>query len=201
MRSRLIPLLVGSLVSGAALTGQVEYAPESLAACRAEMSTLCQGTKNGGGRILACLKANEPKLSSPCKAAAIAPPTDMTDGTPGVNLAVEIDGVRSDKGFVWLMIDNDAAVFPRGRHRMIVVPAKSGNMTLTFHGLKPGPYAFTVYHDENDNGQLDNQEDGHLEGFAYSNNVMTYSFEKSKLDLKADSKAVVRLFYELPGRK
>ena len=37
-------------------------------ACKADIDKLCQGIPPGGGRIAACHKANEAKVSQPCKA-------------------------------------------------------------------------------------------------------------------------------------
>ena len=36
-------------------------------ACKAEAQSICKGTKPGGGRMLACLKANMAKLSPECQ--------------------------------------------------------------------------------------------------------------------------------------
>jgi hypothetical protein len=36
-------------------------------ACKADVEKLCQGIPPGGGRLMACLKANEAKVSAPCK--------------------------------------------------------------------------------------------------------------------------------------
>jgi hypothetical protein len=36
--------------------------------CRADVQKLCAGTEPGGGRIAACLRENEAKLSPPCQA-------------------------------------------------------------------------------------------------------------------------------------
>ena len=36
-----------------------------------------------------------------------------------------------------------------------VVPAKAGEMTVTFDSLKPGEYGIKVFQDENRNGKLD----------------------------------------------
>ena len=38
-------------------------------ACRADAKKVCNGTKPGGGRLLACLKQHEAELSPDCKAA------------------------------------------------------------------------------------------------------------------------------------
>lgn len=40
----------------------------AMQACRADAQKLCASTQPGGGRIAACLRENEAKLSSPCQA-------------------------------------------------------------------------------------------------------------------------------------
>ena len=37
-------------------------------ACKGDVKTFCKDVKQGGGRVLRCLKANEDKVSDPCKA-------------------------------------------------------------------------------------------------------------------------------------
>ncbi len=41
-------------------------------ACKADVTTLCQGIQPGGGRIRACLRANKDRLSDGCKSAIAA---------------------------------------------------------------------------------------------------------------------------------
>ena len=42
--------------------------PMGHGACKADAEKLCSGVQPGGGRILACMKANKDKLSDACKA-------------------------------------------------------------------------------------------------------------------------------------
>jgi uncharacterized protein (DUF2141 family) len=200
MNRRVIPLLAAFVFSAAAWTDPIEYAPGELGACRAEISAVCAGVRNGGGRIVQCLRANVPKLSSPC-ARAVAPPGADASADASSSLTIEVRNVRSDTGVIWLTLDDDAASFPRGRHRTLVMPAATGSVTATFHGLKAGSYAFVAYHDENDNGRIDDQADGqHLEGFAYSNDVHALDAAKSMVKVSGNSTASVRLEYSLPPR-
>ena len=41
-------------------------------ACAADYKSLCTGVQPGGGRIIACLKENEAKLSANCQKALMA---------------------------------------------------------------------------------------------------------------------------------
>ncbi len=54
--------------------GNVASAQQSVIreACAADYKSLCTGVQPGGGRIIACLKENETKLSSNCQKALTA---------------------------------------------------------------------------------------------------------------------------------
>jgi hypothetical protein len=44
-----------------------DFTAEQRAACKGDYETFCKGTMPGGGRVLACLRKNESKLSAACK--------------------------------------------------------------------------------------------------------------------------------------
>jgi hypothetical protein len=44
-----------------------DFTAEQRAACKGDYETFCKGTMPGGGRVLACLRKNEGKLSAACK--------------------------------------------------------------------------------------------------------------------------------------
>jgi hypothetical protein len=71
MKNWLISLCALGLFSGAAYA-QDPGAPapagdNARAACKADYQKLCQGTRMGGGRALACLKDHMDQLSPACK--------------------------------------------------------------------------------------------------------------------------------------
>lgn len=61
-------LTVGVLMTGVAPAFAADTAAIQTA-CRSDFQALCKGTKPGGGRIIACLKAHDSKLSAGCRAA------------------------------------------------------------------------------------------------------------------------------------
>jgi uncharacterized protein (DUF2141 family) len=90
------------------------------------------------------------------------------------DLTVTIDGIRNDKGDVYLAVfasprdwpDGDRASYQEKR------AAKPGAITITLTGLAPGTYAAGSYHDENGNGKMDKNFVGMpVEGFAISNDI------------------------------
>jgi hypothetical protein len=57
------------IAGAAALCVTVAFSPGALAApsCKADVDKFCAQVKPGGGRIVQCLKQNEPQLSDSCK--------------------------------------------------------------------------------------------------------------------------------------
>lgn len=63
---RLAAVTVGLvLLSGAAFAQ--DFTAEQRAACRGDYNKFCQGTRPGGGRVLACLNKQHAKLSAECR--------------------------------------------------------------------------------------------------------------------------------------
>lgn len=85
-------------------------------------------------------------------------------------LIVTVDGVRNGAGEISLGLYASEADWPRGRPLAhIVLPAAPGRLTYTFQDLKPGRYALSGFHDENDNGVFDTNVFGlPKEGFVFS---------------------------------
>jgi uncharacterized protein (DUF2141 family) len=89
------------------------------------------------------------------------------------DLRVVVEGLRSDKGHVNLGLYDDPDKFP-GRAGVIQsgrAKIQAGRAEFTFRDLKPGRYAVSLFHDENDDGQFNRSLIGlPLEGYGFSNN-------------------------------
>lgn len=87
------------------------------------------------------------------------------------SLTVSIEGVRSPKGKVRAgLLKADLAAGVANSAGGVVEAASVGSMTLTFQGLEPGEYAVQIFHDENDNGEMDSNLFGiPSEGYGFSN--------------------------------
>jgi Cysteine rich repeat len=68
MKTVFISFVALITVSTAALAADVSDRA-GRASCKADVEKLCANVERGGGRIVQCLKENEAKLSTPCKAA------------------------------------------------------------------------------------------------------------------------------------
>lgn len=95
---------------------------------------------------------------------------------PAADLTVEIRGIRSADGGVFLAVHGPQtkSTFPSGdevaaaRHE----PARAGTLRFVFDDLAPGRYALAAFHDENGNGALDTNLIGMpKEGYGFGNDA------------------------------
>jgi hypothetical protein len=63
---RLAAIAAGFLLASGAALAQ-DFTAEQRAACRGDYNKFCQGTRPGGGRVLACLSKQHEKLSDACR--------------------------------------------------------------------------------------------------------------------------------------
>jgi uncharacterized protein (DUF2141 family) len=79
-------------------------------------------------------------------------------GAPNTaSLTVKVTGVSDKGGDLRVGVYDEATFGVRGSKPVAgtVVPAKAGEMKVTFDSLKPGEYGIKVFQDENGNGKLD----------------------------------------------
>ena len=90
------------------------------------------------------------------------------------DLRVVINGLRNDKGTVYMTVYNDATFFPRQTEKALTASIISAEQSETiFISLPFGEYAVSVFHDENNNGRIDTGFFGiPREGVGASNNKM-----------------------------
>jgi len=119
------------------------------------------------------------------------------------DLTITIGGARSANGSLGLAVFNSESAFPRVPQAFasVRIRAGQGDVVFTFHGLAPGKYAVSSYHDENDNGKLDTDALGFpTEGFGFSNEARGTTgppaFAKAAFDLGDQNKSVtIKLVY------
>lgn len=91
------------------------------------------------------------------------------------NVQVRLAGLANSRGTIRIAIFNRAEGFPATHTkaaRLLNLPAQKGLVEFSLHGLARGQYAIAVYHDENNDGQLNTNLLGiPQEGYAFSNNV------------------------------
>ena len=91
------------------------------------------------------------------------------------DLTVTIDGVDNAQGSVLgaLYANESSFLNPAYAVARFKVKASQGEAHYIFHGLAPGRYALSTFHDANDNGKLDRNLFGvPVEGFGFSNDAV-----------------------------
>lgn len=117
-----------------------------------------------------------------------------------VKLEVIIKNIKEPKGTIRVGLFTTEKDFLKNAAEGKIVKASGKEITVVFENLKPGDYAVSVIHDENENGELDANIMGiPKEGFAFGNNAMgTFgppSFDKAKRSLTKDEKQIIALRY------
>jgi uncharacterized protein (DUF2141 family) len=88
------------------------------------------------------------------------------------SLVVNIIDIKNTNGDILIGLYDSTSNFPRKVSTGKVVKVMDKEMQVTFSDLKPGNYAVSVLHDENQNKDLDLNIIGMpKEGYGFSNNV------------------------------
>ena len=116
---------------------------------------------------------------------------------------IKVTGIRSPIGKIVLNVFKDNASYDAEKpYKNFVFDKKAmanGTLTVDFE-IEPGIYGFTIVDDENNNGKIDKNFIGvPKEGFGFSNFFMEKmkkpKFDDFKVDLKTQSKIVIRVKY------
>ncbi len=98
----------------------------------------------------------------------------------GQTLLVEVKGIRTDNGLVYVTIYDDPKAFETSSTTSYVTytakEATGNPVIFTFNRLHGGPFALSIFHDENSNGIFDLVDQLPREGWGYSNNVGADSY-------------------------
>lgn len=120
-----------------------------------------------------------------------------------IDLHLVLTGLRSSKGTARLCLWRDGTSFPNCRKgqdiRMEDAPA-APVVRLDLSGLRPGAYAVSVIHDENDNRKLDKNLIGiPTEGVGFSRNPTIVfgppSFKAARFDATTGTTQEIRMKY------
>jgi uncharacterized protein (DUF2141 family) len=125
------------------------------------------------------------------------------------DLKVTIAGVQSSAGALMIGLYDNATGYAQaiantgqagllkdeGRLVGVTMRAKNGAESVGFMDLPPGRYAVIVFHDQNDNGLMDEDATGiPQEGYGFSNNASSFlgapSFDAAAFDLGAAATAI-----------
>ncbi len=91
----------------------------------------------------------------------------------GITLTVVIENVLNDEGYVLSALHSQETFMKAEGLETRKDKAKKGPLTLTFTNIKPGTYAISILHDENENNRMDFEANGMpKENYAMSQNSM-----------------------------
>jgi uncharacterized protein (DUF2141 family) len=118
------------------------------------------------------------------------------------DLTVNIENIENNKGDILIGIYDSLARFPRKVSTGKVIKVTGKEMQVKFSDIKPGNYAVSVLHDENQNKDLDQGMLGKpKEGYGFSNNVMGVvgppSFRKARFHIP-DGKSSISITLKYP---
>ncbi len=110
-----------------------------------------------------------------------------------VDLTIEISGMQTDKGKVFVALYNSEKIFLTSNKatKGTSVTVKDGKSVAHFKGLKKGEYAVSLFHDENENNKMDTKIFGiPKEPYGFSNNASGFmgppKYKDAKFSLVAD---------------
>ncbi len=101
-------------------------------------------------------------------------------------IEVTVSNIKKHVGEIRVGLFNSKETFLEKAVEGKVVKVTGDKATVVFEQIQNGEYALSVFHDENENGELDTNAIGiPKEGFAFGNNAMgTFgppSFDKAKV--------------------
>ena len=90
------------------------------------------------------------------------------------NLNVTIDKVNSSDGKILAQVFKGKENYKNGKpESSLIIPAKKGENTFSFQNLEHGEYAVRLFHDINNNNDLDTNVFGMpTEGYGFSNQAV-----------------------------
>lgn len=114
-------------------------------------------------------------------------------------VTVTIENIKGTKGSIRIGVFDKEDDFLKKAIDGKVVKVEGDKVTVEFDKLKPGTYAISVIHDENENGELDTKMGIPKEGIGFSNNVMGKfgppSYEKSQFKLESEKTLTIKMIY------
>ncbi len=116
------------------------------------------------------------------------------------NISVTINNIEEAKGVVEISLYNQAATFPhsKGRFKTANATVNGNSVTYQFTNIPDGDYAIALFHDVNNNGQMDKNIFGiPKEPYGFSNNIVhkmsAPNFKECMFSLKGSTNLTISL--------
>ncbi|MDT7832820.1 DUF2141 domain-containing protein [Flavobacteriaceae bacterium S356] len=109
-----------------------------------------------------------------------------------IMLQIEVNVTKYDKGKIYLALYDDEEHYMKKTYMSSSEEVEDHKVTIIFKGLKKGEYAFSLFHDVNSNGKLDNNFFGiPKEPYGFSNHQKGRfgppKFDKVKFTVKENT--------------
>jgi uncharacterized protein (DUF2141 family) len=124
-------------------------------------------------------------------------------GAQDVRLTVKVTGIKVIEGSkMMIALYNSEETFfdVEQMYAGASVDVQNDTLSYTFDELPPGTYALALYHDEDDNGEMNRKWYGPpSEGYAFSNNftssVRPARFDDAAVVVRSDTTLTVKMVY------
>ena len=120
----------------------------------------------------------------------------------GFDIKVNVTDVRNESGKVYIGLYNTSNGFTEVSQTFQekIIDSKVGTIEYTFQNIDKGTYAISVFHDENENGELDKNLFGvPKEGYGFSKNnrflLRAATFEESNFIVNNDTNLTINIGY------
>ncbi|MGD9931953.1 MAG: DUF2141 domain-containing protein [Mangrovibacterium sp.] len=120
------------------------------------------------------------------------------------SLLVNVENLRNSEGHVVFVLYNTQDAIPDKELNKYFKKNRGsiseGSSTVTFHELVPGEYAVSIFHDENNDGEIEKGFFLPKEGLGFSNYqsigpTNKPSFDKASFSLTEDTTIQVKMIY------
>lgn len=110
------------------------------------------------------------------------------------DLTVTVEGIAKQQGSIMLGLFDEASYEGDGAVDGANLTVEGTSVTVTFEGLEPGEYAVRLYHDVNDDGEMNTNPFGMpTEPYAFSNDAKgrfgPAKWEDAKFSVEAEGTA------------
>ncbi|MBN8705311.1 MAG: DUF2141 domain-containing protein [Bacteroidetes bacterium] len=121
-----------------------------------------------------------------------------------VSLTINVENLRNSKGIVQFALYNKDGSIPdenfKKSYKIVKGKIMNGSSVITFRDIPIGNYAVNIFHDENNNGEIDKGFIFPTEGIGFSNfETIGFSnkpsFKKASFNLSTDKVMSVKIIY------
>ena len=111
------------------------------------------------------------------------------------HLTLQLNGVRGDQGNLVVAIFDSKEAFTQYEKPLAWVSVRAGINTIELHNFPVQKVAVAAFHDENENGQHDSQDNLPLEGWGNSGEISQWSEPTYEAALTSTGVVSVQMHY------